>query len=46
MIEQGKAAITIEPIVLPQNAENFLNTEEEYLRYSHEWEDGMALDLE
>ena len=39
-------ANTIEPIVLLQNAENFLNTEEEYLRYSHEWEDGMALDLE
>ena len=36
---------TIEPIVLPQNAENFLNTEAEYLRYCHEWEDGAALDL-
>ena len=35
---------TIEPIVLPQNAENFLNTEAEYLRYCHEWEDGMPLD--
>ena len=38
-------ANTIEPIVLPKNAENFLNTEAEYLRYSHDWEDGMALDL-
>ena len=36
---------TIEPIVLPKNAENFLNTEAEYLRYCHEWEDGMSLDL-
>ena len=36
---------TIEPIVLPQNAENFLNTEAEYLRYYHDWEDGMALDM-
>lgn len=36
---------TIEPIVLPQNAETFLNTEAEYLRYCHDWEDGMALDL-
>ena len=35
---------TIEPIVLPKNAENFLNTESEYLRYCHEWVDGMALD--
>lgn len=35
---------TIEPIILPQNAENFLNTEAEYLRYCHEWEDGMPLD--
>lgn len=35
---------TIEPIVLPQNAKDFLNTESEYLRYCHEWEDGMALD--
>ena len=38
-------ANTIEPIVLPQNAENFLNTEAEYLRYCHDWEDGTALDL-
>ena len=37
-------ADTIEPIVLPQNAENFLNTEAEYLRYCREWTDGMALD--
>ena len=35
---------TIEPIVLPKNAENFLNLEAEYLRYCHEWVDGMALD--
>ena len=34
---------TIEPIALPQNAENFLNTEAEYLRYCHDWEDGMTL---
>ena len=36
---------TIEPIILPQNAENFLNTEAEYLRYCRDWEDGMVLDL-
>ena len=36
---------TIKPIVLPQNAENFLNTEAEYLRYSRDWEDGVALDI-
>ena len=35
---------TIEPIVLPKNAEIFLNTEAEYQRYCHEWVDGMALD--
>lgn len=35
----------IEPIVLPQNAETFLNTEAEYLRYCHDWENGMELDL-
>lgn len=35
---------TMEQIVLPQNAESFLNTESEYLRYSHEWNDGMPLD--
>lgn len=35
---------TIEPILLPKNAETFLNTESEYLRYSHEWKDGMVLD--
>lgn len=35
---------TIEPILLPKNAETFLNTEAEYLRYSHEWKDGMQLD--
>ncbi len=33
----------IEPIVLPQNAENFLNTEAEYLRYCGQWEDGTVL---
>ena len=38
-------ANTIEPIVLPKNAENFLNTEAEYLRYCHGWENGMELDL-
>lgn len=35
---------TIEPIVLPKNAENFLNTEAEYLRYCHDWQDGTAID--
>ena len=35
---------TIEPIVLPQNAENFLNTEAEYLRYCGAWEDGVSLE--
>ncbi|MGN0365948.1 MAG: hypothetical protein ACI4E5_08445 [Suilimivivens sp.] len=35
----------IEPIVLPKNAENFLNTEAEYLRYSHDWENGTELNL-
>ena len=34
----------IEPIVLPQNAENFLNTEAEYLRYCRDWENGTPLD--
>ena len=38
-------ANTIEPIVLPKNAENFLNTEAECLRYSCDWADGTALDL-
>lgn len=35
---------TVEPIALPQNAENFLNTEAEYLRYCRDWEDGVSLD--
>lgn len=35
---------TIEPIVLPKNAENFLNTEAEYLRYCRDWQDGAAID--
>lgn len=35
---------TIEPIVLPQNAADFLNTEAEYLRYCGEWTDGVSLD--
>lgn len=34
----------VEPIILPQNAENFLNTEAEYLRYCGEWSDGVSLD--
>lgn len=34
----------VEPIVLPQNAEEFLNTEAEYLRYCGVWEDGVSLD--
>lgn len=37
-------ADTLESIVLPENAENFLNTEAEYLRYLKEWVDGAALD--
>lgn len=36
---------TIKPIVLPKNAENFLNMEAEYLRYCHDWPDGTALDI-
>lgn len=32
-----------EPITLPQNAENFLNTEAEYLRYCREWKEGTAI---
>lgn len=35
---------TIEQIVLPQNAADFLNTESEYLRYCGNWEDGVSLD--
>lgn len=35
---------TIEPIVLPQNAADFLNTEAEYLRYCGVWEDGVSLE--
>jgi len=34
----------MEPIILPQNAENFLNNEAEYLRNLHEWRDGEVLD--
>ncbi|MDO4323809.1 MAG: hypothetical protein Q4C61_14935 [Lachnospiraceae bacterium] len=34
----------IEPIILPPNAENFLNTEAEALRYCGEWSDGVSLD--
>jgi len=34
----------MDPIVLPQNAENFLNNEAEYLRNLHEWRDGEVLD--
>ena len=36
---------TIEPIVLPPNAENFLNTEAEYLRNCCDWKDGTALEM-
>lgn len=35
---------TVESIVLPKNAENFLNTESEYLRYCGEWADGASID--
>lgn len=34
----------LESIVLPQNAESFLNTESEYLRYLGTWENGTSLD--
>lgn len=40
--DYGKNAV--EPIVLPQNAENFLNTESEYLRYCGDWKNGVSLD--
>ena len=36
----------LDKIVLPKNAENFLNTETEYLRYTHDWEDGVILEEE
>jgi len=35
---------TIELIDLPQNAEFFLNTEAEHLRYCNDWADGTSLD--
>lgn len=35
---------SIEPIILPQNAADFLNTESEYLRYCGTWEDGVSLE--
>ena len=35
---------TIESIILPPNAESFLHTEAEYLRYCGEWQDGTSLD--
>lgn len=35
---------TVEPIVLPKNAENFLNKESECLRNCGGWEDGVSLD--
>lgn len=34
----------MDAIILPPNAENLLNMEAEYLRYCHEWRDGMALE--
>ena len=34
----------VEPIVLPQNAADFLNTESEYLRYCGTWENGVSLE--
>lgn len=34
---------TMDPIILPQNAEIFLNTEAEYLRSCRKWENGMSL---
>lgn len=36
----------LEKIVLPKNAENFLNTETEYLRYTFDWDDGVILEDE
>ena len=35
---------TIESIVLPQNAENFLNTEAERLRHCREWKNGDVME--
>lgn len=35
---------TVEPIILPPNAESFLNAEAEYLRYCGEWDDGTSLE--
>lgn len=35
---------TIEPIILPKNAENFLNSEAEYLRYCGDWPNGMSIE--
>lgn len=34
----------LEPIILPQNAAEFLSTEAEYLRYLGAWEDGTSLE--
>ncbi|MCM1107404.1 MAG: hypothetical protein NC355_10725 [Blautia sp.] len=34
----------IEPLVLPPNAENFLNMESESLRHSRDWEDGAPIE--
>lgn len=34
----------IDPITLPRNAENFLNSKAEHLRYCREWEEGVSLD--
>ena len=36
----------LQKIVLPKNAENFLNTETEYLRYTFDWDDGVILEDE
>ena len=33
----------LEPIVLPKNAENFLNAEAERLRFLADWNDGVML---
>lgn len=37
-------ADTIDPIILPPNAESFLGAEAETLRYLGEWNDGVSLD--
>lgn len=39
--------LEVSQALLPDDGqeESFLNTEAEYLRYCHDWEDGMVLEL-